>query len=128
MNSNVQFYLDILSAREILTFYARLKGVIKSEEHSHVKDTLVSVGLSEVADRQSKELSGGMRRRLSLGISLVGDPDVIFLDEPTTYEFLFLMFVIYHVTKMFKNRCSGLDPETKRGIWNVLFEIKVLYL
>jgi hypothetical protein len=29
---------------------------------------------------------------------------------------------------MFKNRCSGLDPETKRGIWNVLFEIKVLYL
>jgi ABC-2 type transport system ATP-binding protein len=48
-----------------------------------------------------RELSGGMKRRLSLGISLVGDPSIVFLDEPTT----------------------GLDPENKRQIWEILSSI-----
>jgi ABC-type multidrug transport system ATPase subunit len=48
-----------------------------------------------------KELSGGMKRRLSLGISLVGNPSIVFLDEPTT----------------------GLDPENKRQIWDILSSI-----
>ena len=48
-----------------------------------------------------KELSGGMKRRLSLGISIVGNPSIVFLDEPTT----------------------GLDPENKRQIWDILSSI-----
>ncbi len=50
-----------------------------------------------------KELSGGMKRRLSLGISLAGNPSIVFLDEPTT----------------------GLDPENKRQIWEILSNCKV---
>ena len=50
-----------------------------------------------------RELSGGMKRRLSLGISLVGDPKIVFLDEPTT----------------------GLDPENKRQIWEILSNCKM---
>ena len=49
-----------------------------------------------------KELSGGMKRRLSLGISIVGNPSIVFLDEPTT----------------------GLDPENKRQIWDILSNCK----
>lgn len=49
-----------------------------------------------------RELSGGMKRRLSLGISLVGNPSIVFLDEPTT----------------------GLDPENKRQIWDILSNCK----
>jgi ABC-type lipoprotein export system ATPase subunit len=77
--------IEQLSSEEILLFYARIKGVPSSEEHAHVQDVLHKVGLDQYGRRLSKDLSGGMRRRLSIGVALVGDPRVIFLDEPTTY-------------------------------------------
>ena len=57
-----------------------------------------SIQLTEKSNTPVNELSGGMKRRLSLGISLVGDPAIIFLDEPST----------------------GLDPENKRKLWDIL--------
>lgn len=50
----------------------------------------------------SRQLSGGMKRRLSVGIGLVGDPRIVFLDEPTT----------------------GLDPDNRRQLWEVLSKLK----
>ena len=91
-----------LTCEETLLFYARLKGVPRNREAAQVKRTLADVGLEQFPKRKSKDLSGGMRRRLSIGVALVGDPQVIFLDEPTT----------------------GLDPDTRRHLWEVLLRIK----
>jgi len=92
-----------LTVEEHLLFYVRLKGVIlKRLEISHVRDIIRRVGLSDSGFKKASELSGGMKRRLSIAISLVGDPSLILLDEPTT----------------------GLDPETRRGIWDVIEEQK----
>jgi len=66
------------------------------------KDCLNSVQLLDAKDKLVSELSGGMKRRLSVAISLVGNPKVIFMDEPTT----------------------GLDPDSRRSLWEVLLQVK----
>jgi ABC-type multidrug transport system ATPase subunit len=87
-----------LTVEEHLLFYARLKGVKPSEEKEKVQKAMKEVLLSERANFKISELSGGMKRRLSVSISLVGDPKIIFLDEPST----------------------GLDPENRRQLWDIL--------
>jgi energy-coupling factor transporter ATP-binding protein EcfA2 len=77
-------FWEELTVMETLLFYARLKGVPAQFEQQSVRKTISSIGLALWADRLARDLSGGMKRRLSLGISLVGDPTAIFLDEPTT--------------------------------------------
>jgi len=89
---------DTLTVEEHLLFYARLKGVPPRLENEHVKTWLVELGLLFAKDRLSQDLSGGMKRRLSAGIALVGNPKVVFLDEPTT----------------------GLDPASRRHLWSIL--------
>lgn len=74
-----------LTVKEHLEFFARLKGVPLKEEKEHVQKALVDFGLDDVQDRLSEELSGGMKRRLSIAISLVGDSKIIFLDEPVSF-------------------------------------------
>ena len=91
-----------LTIKEHLEFYARIKGVNQNQMENVLTKLLEEVDLLEAKDKLSKDLSGGMRRRLSLAMALVGDPDVVFLDEPTT----------------------GLDPETKRNIWALLDRVK----
>jgi len=91
-----------LTCEETLLFYSRLKGVSSKDEDDHVKYSLSMVGLEDYPKRLVKDLSGGMRRRLSVAVSLVGDPRIIFLDEPTT----------------------GLDPESRRQLWDVLNKVK----
>eukprot|EP01116_Phalansterium_solitarium_P019773 TRINITY_DN564_c0_g2_i1.p1 TRINITY_DN564_c0_g2~~TRINITY_DN564_c0_g2_i1.p1 ORF type:complete len:1819 (+),score=747.59 TRINITY_DN564_c0_g2_i1:87-5543(+) len=91
-----------LTVREHMLFYARLKGILPSEEDRHVDQALREVGLLQSAEKLSKALSGGMKRRLSVAISLVGDSEIVFLDEPTT----------------------GLDPASRRQIWNILERAK----
>jgi ABC-type multidrug transport system ATPase subunit len=93
-----------LTIEEHLHFYARVKGVPASAEKAEIARLIKDVGLEDAhaAKRTSKALSGGMRRRLSLAIALVGSPPVVFLDEPTT----------------------GLDPETKRNIWSLIDKFK----
>jgi len=87
-----------LTVEEHLLFYARLKGIPQEEEEEMVTKALGEVELSEKREVLTKFLPLGMKRRLSIAISLVANPHVVFLDEPTT----------------------GLDPETRRQLWNIL--------
>lgn len=73
---------ESLTVREHLLFYARLKGVPRKDENSHVDRYLRDFGLLSVANRLSSNLSGGMQRRLSVAIALVGDSEIVFMDEP----------------------------------------------
>ena len=77
---------DDLTCREHLLFYARIKGMPIAQEKQHVEELLTMVGLSanDLKGRSPlvKSLSGGMKRRLSIAIALVGNPGVVLLDEP----------------------------------------------
>jgi ABC-type multidrug transport system ATPase subunit len=88
------------SVKQHIEFFARLKGLPTKEVASAARSIAVAVGLGEedVYQRNAGVLSGGMRRRLSLGLSLIGAPKVLILDEPTT----------------------GLDPATRSNIWNLI--------
>ena len=93
---------EIMTVEEHLLFYARLKGVSPADEVQIVNKTLKDVQLLQEKAILVSELPLGMRRRLSIAISIVSSPKIIFLDEPTT----------------------GLDPETRRQLWNILQEVK----
>ncbi|XP_047973696.1 ABC transporter A family member 7-like [Salvia hispanica] len=95
---------DTLTGREHLLFYGRLKN-LKGESLLHaVDESLKSVNLFHggVADKQARKYSGGMKRRLSVAISLIGDPKVVYMDEPST----------------------GLDPASRNMLWNVVKRAK----
>jgi ABC-type transport system involved in cytochrome c biogenesis ATPase subunit len=73
---------DNLTVEDHLLFLARLKGFPK--EHDHVQEIIKEMGLEEARRRFAKDLSGGMKRRLSIALALTGSPRVVLLDEPTT--------------------------------------------
>jgi ABC-type multidrug transport system ATPase subunit len=90
---------DDMTVYQHLAFYSRLKGVPAAKLSVAVQQAAEKVQLDGDALHQTAStLSGGMRRRLSLGISLLADPPVVYLDEPTT----------------------GLDPETRREVWDIV--------
>lgn len=91
-----------LTVLEHLYFYCRLKGVNTSHESDHVKRIMRDVGLHTAKDKRASDLSGGMKRRLSIAIALVGHSRIVMLDEPTT----------------------GLDPVSRRQIWAIVHRAK----
>ena len=95
------FYPD-LSVRENIEFFARLFGQSRSEREWRIADLLRSTGLAPFADRPAKKLSGGMRQKLGLCCSLIHDPDLLILDEPTT----------------------GVDPLSRRQFWELIDRIR----
>lgn len=88
-----------VTVQQHLEFFFGLKGMPKAQVREAARQLAEAVGLGEVGfDRHAGKLSGGMRRRLSLAMSLIGAPHVLLLDEPTT----------------------GLDPSTRNNIWNLV--------
>ena len=90
---------EILTGRENLIMIAKLRHLTNPRQVAD--DLLKRFGLTEAADRRASTYSGGMRRRLDLAMSLVGKPQLIFLDEPTT----------------------GLDPEARIEVWKTVKEL-----
>ncbi|MFC5405317.1 ATP-binding cassette domain-containing protein [Cohnella soli] len=89
---------ESLSATENLIIFSRLLGLGRAESKRKAADLLEEFGLTEAAKRPLKNFSGGMRRRLDLAASLISQPPLIFLDEPTT----------------------GLDPRTRSQMWDTI--------
>jgi ABC-2 type transport system ATP-binding protein len=90
---------EILSGRENLVLVARLRHLANSG--TIAEDLLERFSLTDAADRRVSTYSGGMRRRLDIAMSLIGDPPVVFLDEPTT----------------------GLDPKGRIEVWQAVQEL-----
>uniref|UniRef100_A0A673NB84 ATP-binding cassette sub-family A member 3-like n=1 Tax=Sinocyclocheilus rhinocerous TaxID=307959 RepID=A0A673NB84_9TELE len=89
---------DNLTVREHLLFYTQLKGYPRKKIPDEVDRILRILNLEDKRHARSKTLSGGMKRKLSIGIALIGDSKVVMLDEPT----------------------SGMDPSARRATWDLL--------
>jgi ABC-2 type transport system ATP-binding protein len=90
---------DMLTARELLELFARF--YLRPDFAERARISLGLVGLEAKADDYAKRLSGGQQQRLAIALALVHDPDIVFLDEPTT----------------------GLDPQARRNLWDVVRSI-----
>src|SRR6202030_3429508 len=88
-----------LTVRECLQLYAGYDTAPRS-----IDETIALAGLEEKADTIGDQLSGGQRRRLDVALALIGDPELIFLDEPTT----------------------GFDPSARRAAWSVIDGLRAL--
>ena len=91
-----------LSVNENLLIFAKLYGVPRDKRKKLIASLLEAVELTQWADKQVKNLSGGMRRRVEIARGLVHEPRIFFLDEPTT----------------------GLDPVSRVAVWDMLQKIK----
>lgn len=92
---------DFLTGRENVEMVGRLYNLSRAESAKRADEVLERIHLAEDADRPVRTYSGGMRRRLDLAASIVGRPEVLFLDEPTT----------------------GVDPASRLDLWDLIEEL-----
>ena len=78
--------------------FSKIKGVPSADINEESQKLLEMVGLSDVKDAQVRTFSGGMKRRVSVAISVIGNPKIIFMDEPTT----------------------GMDPVSRQDVWKLI--------
>lgn len=90
---------DLLTPEENLDLFASFYDKARATE-----EILELINLTEHRKNQVKKLSGGQQQRLAIGLAMISDPDIIFLDEPTT----------------------GLDPQARRNIWDIILQLKEL--
>ncbi len=88
---------EYLTVKETLTLFSKLYP-----KHKSLEEIIKICDLGEIINRDNRKLSGGQRQRMLLGIALINDPDLLFLDEPTT----------------------GLDPHARRNFWDLIENIK----
>ncbi|XP_057304734.1 phospholipid-transporting ATPase ABCA3-like [Hydractinia symbiolongicarpus] len=93
--------VERLTGREMLTMFARLRGIPSHLIEDVVKSAIEQLNLGKWADKLCGDYSGGNKRKLSTAMALVGDPSVVFLDEPT----------------------SGMDPASRRFLWDTLTSV-----
>lgn len=96
--------LDNLTSREHLYLYAALKGIPANMRKELVEKKIDEMGLRQYADVISSTYSGGNKRKLSVAIAMLGNPPIVFLDEPST----------------------GMDPHARRFMWDVISRISTL--
>ena len=97
MSQNFSMYPD-LSVSENLNFFATLRGISRAEREPRAAALMSAMGLVEFADMRARNLSGGMKQKLMLAATLIHQPDLLLLDEPTT----------------------GVDPVSRREFWRIL--------
>lgn len=90
--------MDKMTVVEVLKFYAKLRGIERKSIKKHVNQLIEAVDLERFRSRMANKLSGGNKRKLSLAVALIGNPEVLLLDEPS----------------------SGMDAFAKRIMWNTL--------
>jgi ABC-2 type transport system ATP-binding protein len=100
MSQDFSLYPD-LTVAENLDFFAELRGVPRAEKAARADRLLRFAGLEGFTDRQARNLSGGMKQKLALAATLIHEPDLIFLDEPTT----------------------GVDPVSRREFWRIISDL-----
>lgn len=93
---------DELTGQEHLSLFANIKGLPNATISTVVQNSLAEVRLTNAAKMRASSYSGGMKRRLSVAIALIGDPKLIILDEPTT----------------------GMDPISRRHVWDIIENAK----
>lgn len=96
--------IDHLTGREMLVLFANLRGINPNHINFIVEKTIEFCDLDEHADKTTETYSGGTKRKLSLGLAIIGLPEVIILDQPT----------------------SGVDPKSRRMIWKIILIAKQL--
>ncbi|XP_012658566.1 ATP-binding cassette sub-family A member 6 [Otolemur garnettii] len=95
---NIQF--DVLTVKENLSLFAKIKGIHSQEVEQEVQRILLELDMQNIQDKVTEHLSEGQKRKLTFGIAILGDPQVLLLDEPTT----------------------GLDPFSRHQVWSFLKE------
>lgn len=93
-----------LTVKEHLQIYASLKGIKKSLRERMVLKAIKDMDLTSYADIRANNLSGGNKRKMSVAMALLGNPALVFLDEPST----------------------GVDPQAKRFMWNIVSKVSTL--
>ncbi|XP_031699080.1 cholesterol transporter ABCA5 isoform X2 [Anarrhichthys ocellatus] len=89
---------DVLTVEEHLRIFAAIKGIPPSDVNAEVSKVLKDLDLEKIMTAQAKNLSGGQKRKLSVGIAILGDPKILLLDEPT----------------------AGMDPCSRHQVWSLL--------
>eukprot|EP01135_Chromosphaera_perkinsii_P003932 Nk52_evm33s262 gene=Nk52_evmTU33s262 len=93
--------IESITGRELLTLYGLMRGIQQGDLKYVVNEALEHMGLIMYADKPCGSYSGGNKRKLSCAIAIIGDPAVVFLDEPTT----------------------GMDPKARRFVWNAIANV-----
>jgi ATP-binding cassette subfamily A (ABC1) protein 3 len=96
------YLVDVMTPEEHLYYYARVKGIPEHMLDRTVEAFIQLTSLTPHRHKWSCELSGGNKRKLSLAIALIGNPEVLFLDEPST----------------------GMDPGARRFVWSLIARLK----
>uniref|UniRef100_A0A669CJC5 ATP binding cassette subfamily A member 5 n=1 Tax=Oreochromis niloticus TaxID=8128 RepID=A0A669CJC5_ORENI len=89
---------DVLTVEEHLRIFAAIKGIPRADIDTEVTKVLKDLDLEKIMTAQAKNLSGGQKRKLSVGIAILGDPKILLLDEPT----------------------AGMDPYSRHQVWSLL--------